>query len=183
MGEAFDKAAKMLGLPWPGGPALERLAVRGDPARYPLPRPLLGRPGCDFSFSGLKTAFAQAAGRFPPGPLREQDAADLAASFQAAAVAVLADRAANALAMMPEAKLLVVAGGVAANRAVRAALDAVAAGAGVTLTAPPLRLCTDNAVMVAWAGIERLRLGLVSLLDSEPRPRWALGELAGVPAL
>ena len=182
VGEAFDKAAKMLGLPWPGGPALERLAASGNPARYPLPRPLLGRPGCDFSFSGLKTAFAQAAGRFPPGALPQQDAADLAASFQAAAVAVLADRATNALAMMPEARLLVVAGGVAANQAVRAALDAVAHRAAVPLAAPPLRFCTDNAVMVAWAGIERLRLGLVSSLDAEPRPRWALDELAGSPA-
>jgi len=182
VGEAFDKAAKMLGLPWPGGPALERLAAKGDPARYALPRPMLGRPGCDFSFSGLKTAMAQAVGRFPPGPLPEQDAADLAASFQAAAVAVLADRAGNALAMMPEARLLVVAGGVAANQAVRAALDAVARRAGVALAAPPLRLCTDNAVMVTWAGIERLRLGLVSGLDAEPRPRWGLEELAGSAA-
>ncbi len=177
VGEAFDKVAKMLGLPWPGGPALERLAAKGDPARYPLPRPLLGRPGCDFSFSGLKTAVAQLVGRFPPGPLPERDAADLAASFQAAAVAVVADRATNALAMMPEARLLVVAGGVAANQAVRAALDAVARRAGIPLAAPPLRLCTDNAVMVAWAGMERLRLGLVSGLDAEPRPRWGLEEL------
>ena len=182
VGEAFDKAAKMLGLPWPGGPALERLAASGDSARYPLPRPLLGRSGCDFSFSGLKTAFAQAVGRFPAGPLPQRDAADLAASFQAAAVAVLADRATNALAMMPEASLLVVAGGVAANQAVRAALDAVARRAGIPLAAPPLRLCTDNAVMVAWAGIERLRLGLVSPLDAEPRPRWPLEELSGLPA-
>ena len=126
---------------------------------------------------------AQAVGRFPPGALAERDAADLAASFQAAAVAVLADRAANALAMMPEAGLLVVAGGVAANGAVRAALDGVARRAGVPLVAPPLRLCTDNAVMVAWAGIERLRLGLASGLDAEPRPRWGLEELAiPVPA-
>lgn len=181
VGEAFDKVAKMLGLAWPGGPALERLARSGDPARYNLPRPLLGRPGCDFSFSGLKTAVAQIAARFPPGPLPAQDAADLAAGFQAAAVAVLADRAANALAMGPEARLLVVAGGVAANQAVRAALDGVARNAGVSLAAPPLRLCTDNAVMVAWAGIERLRLGLVSGLDAEPRPRWPLEALAPLP--
>ncbi len=178
VGEAFDKVAKMLGLPWPGGPALERLAAMGDPARYPLPRPLLGRPGCDFSFSGLKTAVAQLVDRFPSGPLSERDAADLAASFQAAAVAVLADRATNALAMMPDARLLVVAGGVAANQAVRAALDTVARRAGISLAAPPLRLCTDNAVMVAWAGLERLRLSLVSELDAEPRPRWGLEELA-----
>ena len=177
VGEAFDKAAKMLGLPWPGGPALERLAATGDPQRFPLPRPMLGRPGCDFSFSGLKTAVAQAAGRFPPGPIPAQDAADLAASFQAAAVDVLTDRAAHALAMMPEARLLVVAGGVAANAAVRAALDGVARQAGVPLAAPPLRLCTDNAVMVAWAGVERVRLELVSGLDAEVRPRWGLEEL------
>ena len=178
VGEAFDKVAKMLGLPWPGGPALERLAAQGDPARYPFPRPLLGRPGCAFSFSGLKTAVAQAVNRFPPGPLPAQDAADLAASFQAAVVAVLADRTANALAMMPEARLLVVAGGVAANQSIRAALETVAGRAGLPLVAPPLRLCTDNAVMVAWAGIERLRLGLASSLDAEPRPRWGLEELS-----
>jgi N6-L-threonylcarbamoyladenine synthase len=178
VGEAFDKVAKMLGLPWPGGPALERLAARGDPARYPFPRPLLGRAGCDFSFSGLKTAVAHAVDRFPPGPLPAQDAADLAASFQAAVVAVLADRTAHALAMMPEARLLVVAGGVAANQPIRAALEGVAARAGLPLVAPPLRLCTDNAVMVAWAGVERLRLGLVSALDAEPRPRWGLDELS-----
>ena len=182
VGEAFDKVAKMLGLPWPGGPALERLAARGDPARYPFPRPLLRRPGCAFSFSGLKTAVAHAVNRFPPGPLPAQAAADLAASFQAAVVAVLADRTANALAMMPEARLLVVAGGVAANQSIRAALESVAGQAGLPLAAPPLRLCTDNAVMVAWAGIERLRLGLISPLDAEPRPRWGLEEITVAPS-
>jgi len=171
VGEAFDKVAKLLGLPWPGGPALERLAATGDATRVTLPRPLFGRPGCDFSWSGLKTAVAQAVDRHPP--------ADLAAGFQAAAVAVLADRARHALAMLPEATALVVAGGVAANAAVREALAGVAGRAGVAMVAPPARLCTDNAVMVTWAGIERLRLGLSDPLSHAPRPRWPLEELAG----
>ena len=178
VGEAFDKAAKLLGLPWPGGPALERLAARGDPLRHALPRPMLGRPGCDFSFSGLKTAVAYLVAAYPPGPLPEQDAADIAASFQRAVAEVLADRAGNAMARFraenPERGLLVVAGGVAANVAVRAALAKRAALARFALVAPPVRLCTDNAVMVAWAGHERLRLGLVDQLDFAPRPRWPL---------
>ena len=172
VGEAFDKAAKLMGLPWPGGPHLERLAARGDPRAVALPRPLLGRPGCDFSFSGLKTAVARA--------LAQGDArhADVAAAFQASVAAVLADRARHALAMVPGATAIVVAGGVAANQAVRGALAAVAEGAGVPMLAPPLRYCTDNAVMVAWAGIERLRAGLADPLDHDPRPRWPLAELA-----
>ncbi|MFZ6761517.1 MULTISPECIES: tRNA (adenosine(37)-N6)-threonylcarbamoyltransferase complex transferase subunit TsaD [Acetobacterales] len=174
VGEAFDKSAKLMGLPWPGGPALERLAAGGDPRRYPLPRPLFGRPGCDFSFSGLKTAVAQTI----PKLAAEQDRADLAASFQRVVAAVLADRARHALAMLPGATALVVAGGVAANQGVRAALTAEAARAGLPLVAPPVRLCTDNAVMIAWAGIERLRAGLTDPLDHAPRPRWPLEELA-----
>ena len=172
VGEAFDKAAKLMGLPWPGGPHLERLAAGGDPRAVALPRPLLGRPGCDFSFSGLKTAVARA--------LAQGDArhADIAAAFQASVAAVLADRARHALAMVPGATAIVVAGGVAANQAVRGALAAVAEGAGVPMLAPPLRYCTDNAVMVAWAGIERLRAGLADPLDHDPRPRWPLAELA-----
>ena len=177
VGEAFDKVGKLLGLPWPGGPALERLAASGDPARYAFPRPLFGRPGCDFSFSGLKTAVAQAVAAQPPGALARGVAADIAAGFQAAVVEVLADRTRRALGMMPGAGLLVVAGGVAANAAVRAALRDVAARGGVALAAPPPRLCTDNAVMVAWAGLERLRLGLHDPLDAAPRPRWPLEEL------
>ena len=179
VGEAFDKVAKLLGLGWPGGPALERLAVEGDPRRFALPRPLLGRPGCDFSFSGLKTAAAQLLAAYPNGPLPARDAADIAAGFQAAVADVLADRVAHALAMEPATRLLVVAGGVAANLAIRARLAALATQAGVRLLAPPLRLCGDNAVMVAWAGIERLRLGLTSALDAPPRPRWPLEELTG----
>jgi len=174
VGEAFDKAAKLLGLPWPGGPALERLAAAGDAARVPLPRPMLGRPGCDFSFSGLKTAVAQAVAKGAD----ERGRADIAAAFQAAAAAALADRVSHALDMLPEAATLVVAGGVAANAAVRASLAALAAARGVRLVAPPPRLCTDNAVMVAWAGIERLRLGLADPLEHAPRPRWPLGEVA-----
>ena len=168
VGEAFDKVGKLLGLPWPGGPALERLAMAGDPAAVPLPRPLLGRPGCDFSFSGLKTAVARVLAQGQAAP------ADVAASFQQAVADVLADRARHALGMMPQAQLLVVAGGVAANATVRRALSALP----VMLLAPPVRLCTDNAVMVAWAGIERLRLGLVDTLGAAPRPRWPLDELA-----
>ncbi|MCQ4159838.1 tRNA (adenosine(37)-N6)-threonylcarbamoyltransferase complex transferase subunit TsaD [Roseomonas sp. GC11] len=173
VGEAFDKSAKLMGLPWPGGPALEKLAQAGNPRRYPLPRPLFGRPGCDFSFSGLKTAVAQAV----PKLATEQDRADLAAAFQHAVAAVLADRARNALALLPGATALVVAGGVAANQGVRAALAAEAARAALPLIAPPIRLCTDNAVMIAWAGIERLRAGLTDPLDHAPRPRWPLDEL------
>lgn len=174
VGEAFDKSAKLLGLPWPGGPHLERLAASGDPARFALPRPLMGRPGCDFSFSGLKTAVANIVAK----GLDEQGRADVAAGFQAAVAATLADRAAHALAMAPDATALVVAGGVAANKGIRSALAAVAAKAGLPLVAPPIRLCTDNAVMIAWAGIERLRLGLTDELDQAPRPRWPLAELS-----
>ena len=180
VGEAFDKVAKMLGLGWPGGPALERLAAEGDPKRHALPRPLLGREGCDFSFSGLKTAVAQLLARHGPGALPRQDAADVAASFQEAVADVLADRVTHALAMMPEARLLVVAGGVAANTRIRETLTVLAAAKGVALAAPPLRLCGDNAVMVAWTAIERLRLGLADTLDAPPRPRWPLDEMKGV---
>jgi N6-L-threonylcarbamoyladenine synthase len=181
VGEAFDKVAKLLGLGWPGGPALEKLAVGGDAGRYAFPRPLLGRAGCDFSFSGLKTAVAQEVSRHGTGALSARVAADIAASFQRAVAEVLADRASHAMAMMrqraPDVRLLVVAGGVAANGAVRAALARVAEAAGFALVAPPVRLCTDNAVMVAWTGIERLRLGLVDGLDFAPRPRWPLDDL------
>lgn len=173
-GEAFDKVGKLLGLGWPGGPALERLSAKGDPSRHPFPRPLMGRPNCDFSFSGLKTAVAQEVARHGAGAVPERIAADIAASFQRAVADVIADRAGRALAMAPDCRLMVVAGGVAANGAIRAALAAVAARAAIRLVAPPIRLCTDNAVMVAWAGLERLRLGLTDPLDFAPRPRWPL---------
>ncbi|HJS87859.1 MAG TPA: tRNA (adenosine(37)-N6)-threonylcarbamoyltransferase complex transferase subunit TsaD [Acetobacteraceae bacterium] len=184
-GEAFDKVAKLLGLGWPGGPALERLAAEGDPARYSFPRPMLGRPGCDFSFSGLKTAVAQEVARHAPGSLPRPLAADVAASFQAAVVDVLADRTAHAMALFSDrygGALLVVAGGVAANAAVRAGLEQAATAHGFRLAAPPLRLCTDNAVMVAWAGVERLRLGLVDGLEAEARPRWGLEAVRAAPS-
>jgi N6-L-threonylcarbamoyladenine synthase len=177
-GEAFDKVAKLLGLGWPGGPALERLAAGGDARRFAFPRPLLGRRDCDFSFSGLKTAVAHEVTRHGAGALSTRVAADIAASFQRAVAEVLADRARHAMAMMreraPDARVLIVAGGVAANGAIRAALAEVAAAHGFVLVAPPVRLCTDNAVMVAWTGIERLRLGLADGLDFAPRPRWPL---------
>jgi N6-L-threonylcarbamoyladenine synthase len=180
-GEAFDKVAKLLGLGWPGGPALERLAAGGDARRFAFPRPLLGRRGCDFSFSGLKTAVAHEVTRHGAGALSTRVAADIAASFQRAVAEVLADRARHAMAMMreraPDARVLIVAGGVAANGAIRAALAEVAAVHGFVLVAPPVRLCTDNAVMVAWTGIERLRLGLADDLDFAPRPRWPLDAL------
>ncbi|MBP0447171.1 tRNA (adenosine(37)-N6)-threonylcarbamoyltransferase complex transferase subunit TsaD [Roseomonas sp. SSH11] len=170
VGEAFDKSAKLLGLPWPGGPHLERLAQQGDAAKVPLPRPLLGREGCDFSFSGLKTAVAQAVAK-------GHAHADVAAAFQASVAAVVADRARHALRMAPGVTALVVSGGVAANSAIRAALARVAETAGLPLVAPPIRLCTDNAVMVAWAGIERLRAGMTNPWNHAPRPRWPLDEL------
>ncbi|WP_408887827.1 tRNA (adenosine(37)-N6)-threonylcarbamoyltransferase complex transferase subunit TsaD [Roseococcus pinisoli] len=168
VGEAFDKAAKLLGLPWPGGAHLERLAATGDASAVKLPRPMLGRPGCDFSFSGLKTAVAQAVAK---GLYRPQD---IAAAFQTSVAAVVADRARHAHAMLPGATALVVAGGVAANQTVRASL---AAATPLPLLAPPLRLCTDNAVMVAWAGLERLRAGQSDPMALAPRPRWPLDEL------
>lgn len=183
-GEAFDKVAKMLGLGWPGGPALEKLAQEGDASAIPLPRPLMGRDGCDFSFSGLKTAISQKLAPFGQNPLPRQFAADLAASFQQAVADVVANRIEHALAMMPEAKLLVAAGGVAANSVLRARLQQVAAHHHLRFTAPPLRLCTDNAVMVAWAALETCReaaeRGLPHPDDSaiRPRPRWPLEDMA-----
>ena len=178
LGEAFDKAAKMLGLGYPGGPEVERAARRGQAKRFALPRPLKGRAGCHFSFSGLKTALRRAVDAVGPGGLEPGDVADLAAAFQEAAGDVVADRSANAIAEMralhPAADTLVVAGGVAANAALRARLEAVAGDHGYRLVAPPAHLCTDNAAMIAWAGVERLRLGLTDGLDFAPRPRWPL---------
>ena len=175
-GEAFDKAARLLGLGYPGGPAIEQAAKGGDATRFPLPRPLQGRPGCDFSFSGLKNALRLLVGRL--GALTDQDRADIAASFQAAVEGSLADRTARGMAMFadlyPAARTLVVAGGVAANTALRAALADTAQGRGFALIVPPARLCTDNGAMIAWAGLERFRLGLVDGLDFAARPRWPL---------
>ena len=178
LGEAFDKTAKMLGLGYPGGPAVEQAAATGDAQRFALPRPLRGRPCCHFSFSGLKTAVRQTILALPEGPLRETDVADLCASFQAAAGDVLRDRCARAIRMVreshPEITALVVAGGVAANTYLRGELSALANDQGMELVAPPQRLCTDNGTMIAWAGLERLREGLTDGLDFKPRPRWPL---------
>jgi N6-L-threonylcarbamoyladenine synthase len=186
LGEAFDKAAKLLGLGYPGGPAVEQAATRGDPARFALPRPLLDRPVPDFSLSGLKTALRLAAEKV--APLSARDVDDLAASFQAAVTDIVADRAARAMALFVAQHpavadpALVIAGGVAANQAIRARLVTAATQAEFRLVAPPLRLCTDNAVMIAWAGAERLALGLSDPLDVAARPRWPLDEVA-TPAI
>lgn len=168
-GEAFDKVAKLLGLGFPGGPAVERLAASGDPDAVPLPRPLLGSAEPHFSFAGLKTAVLRAAeaGRHKP--------ADIAASFQAAVADCLADRTAAALARAPSATALVVAGGVAANASLRARLEDLAAAHGLPFVAPPQWLCTDNAAMIAWAAQERIAAGLAAAaLDAPARPRWPL---------
>ncbi|RBP10594.1 N6-L-threonylcarbamoyladenine synthase [Roseiarcus fermentans] len=177
IGEAFDKTAKMLGLPYPGGPAVEAAAQAGDPERFALPRPMIGRPNADFSLSGLKTAVRFAAEQ--AAPLTTRDVADLCASFQAAVVDVVEDRMRvglkrfrERLATAPQA--VVVAGGVGANLAIRGALARLCAEAGLPMVAPPQKLCTDNGAMIAWAGIERLRLGRADPLDFAARPRWPL---------
>lgn len=178
-GEAFDKVAKLLGLPQPGGPAVEAEARRGDPKAVPLPRPLLDRPGCDLSFSGLKTAVLRARDDLiaRDGGLRAQDRADICASFQRVVADVLAEKTRRALAEADVATLAV-AGGVAANTEIRAALHSVATAAGAAFIAPPLALCTDNAAMIAWAGIERFRQGARDGMDLAARPRWPLDKNA-----
>ena len=184
-GEAFDKVAKLLGLPQPGGPAVEAEAAAGDPARFELPRPLADRPDCDLSFSGLKTAVLRArdGALDPAGRLPAAARADLCAAFQAAVAEVLAAKARRAigvyLAADPPDPVFAAAGGVAANAAIRAALAAEAAAAGPRFVAPPPALCTDNAAMIAWAGIERLRAGLPpDDLTLSARPRWPLDSAA-----
>lgn len=178
-GEAFDKIAKLLALPQPGGPAVESEAVQGDPKRFAFPRPLLDRPGCDLSFSGLKTAVLRARDDLirQDGGLAVQARRDLCAGFQAAVADVLAEKTRRALALCP-APALAVAGGVAANRTLRARLHQVADAAGAQFVAPPLALCTDNAAMIAWAGIERFRLGLLDDASLSARSRWPLDEAA-----
>lgn len=182
MGEAFDKTAKMLGLAYPGGPAVEALAREGDASRFALPRPLLDRPGCDFSFSGLKTAVRQVIAQWPAGKtMTQQDKADLCASFQQAVAEVAQDRLRHAMrrfaAEYPFRHGVVLAGGVAANRFLRERLAATVGEAGYALYVPPPALCTDNGAMIAWAGLERFRLGMRDGLEVEPRARWPLTEL------
>jgi len=172
LGEAFDKTAKILGLGYPGGPAVEELAREGDPGAVPLPRPLAGSDEPHFSFAGLKSAV-----------LRAQDsgkhrATDIAASFQQATIDCVVDRLEHALARTDLVDTLVVAGGVAANQAIRSALEGLAGRHGMRFSAPPMALCTDNAAMIAWAGVERLSLGRSDPLDFVARPRWPLDPLA-----
>jgi N6-L-threonylcarbamoyladenine synthase len=184
MGEAFDKIAKMLGLPYPGGPEVERAAAGGDPKRFAFPRPMLGRADANFSLSGLKTAVRNEASRL--GQLEPQDIADLCAGFQAAVLESTADRLSVGLRLFHERfgapGALVAAGGVAANQAIRTALQDVATKAQTTLIIPPPALCTDNGAMIAWAGAERLALGMIDTMDAPPRARWLLDGNATAPA-
>jgi N6-L-threonylcarbamoyladenine synthase len=179
-GEAFDKTAKLMGLGYPGGPAIERMAREGNASRFDLPRPLKGKPGCDFSFSGLKTAVRHITAE--RGWLDSTDQADLAASVELAICDALVDRTENAIAWFrhhrPEGKTLVAAGGVAANIRLRRRLAALAEKKGLHFIAPPPVLCTDNGAMIAWAGLERLRIGLVDGFDAPLRPRWPLDAAA-----
>ncbi|BAB50932.1 tRNA (adenosine(37)-N6)-threonylcarbamoyltransferase complex transferase subunit TsaD [Mesorhizobium japonicum] len=184
LGEAFDKTAKMLGLPYPGGPNVEKAAQTGNASRFTFPRPMKGSAQPDFSFSGLKTAVRQAATAIEP--LGDQDVADICASFQAAVADALADRVSRALARFSQTfpgtknPALVVAGGVAANHTIKATLERLCAEAGFIFVAPPLKLCTDNAAMIAWAGIERLREGMAQEngFDFVPRSRWPLDSIS-----
>ncbi|MGH6923538.1 MAG: tRNA (adenosine(37)-N6)-threonylcarbamoyltransferase complex transferase subunit TsaD [Propylenella sp.] len=181
LGEAFDKTAKLLGLGFPGGPEVERAALSGNPSRFALPRPLKGAHGCDFSFSGLKTALRLEAEAI--APLAKNDVADLTAGFQAAAADVVEDRTHAALDIFLDASgrrptALVAAGGVAANNVIRARLTNLCREAGLPFVAPPPRLCADNAVMMAWAGAERLAAGLLPEQNLAARARWPLDEAA-----
>jgi len=180
IGEAFDKTAKLLGLGYPGGPQVEKEAARGNPRRFALPRPMQHRKEADFSFSGLKTALRLEAEAI--APLSDEDVSDLCASFQQAVVDVVYDRLRAGLRMFRAQygtpRALVVAGGVAANQAIRAVLQTLAIEEKIPLVAPPLDLCTDNGAMIAWAGVERLALGLVDGLDVAPKARWPLDEVA-----
>src|ERR1700739_3112940 len=184
IGEAFDKVAKMLGLPYPGGPEVERAAKSGDGARFAFPRPMLGRRDANFSLSGLKTRARNEASRLMPA--EPQGIAHLCASFQAAVLESTADRLSVGLRLFQEKfgapRALVAAGGVAANQAIRGALQDVAAKAEPTLIIPPPALCTDNGAMIAWAGAERLALGMIDTMDAAPRARWLLDANAVAPA-
>ena len=184
IGEAFDKTAKLLGLGYPGGPQVETEAMQGNPTRFLLPRPMAGRQHADFSLSGLKTALRLEAEKI--APLTDADVRDLCASFQNAVVDVVADRLRVGLKIFKERHgkptALVAAGGVAANEAIRKVLHRIAFETGTVLVVPPAALCTDNGAMIAWAGAERLALGLTDMLDTPPHARWLLSDVKG-PAL
>jgi N6-L-threonylcarbamoyladenine synthase len=184
IGEAFDKTAKLLGLGYPGGPLVEKEAQNGDATRFALPRPMSGRRDADFSLSGLKTALRLEAEKI--APLSNQDVADLCASFQQAVVDVVMDRLRLGMRLFRDQvgtpTALVCAGGVAANQAIRKVLHRVAFEVGTSLVAPPPALCTDNGAMIAWAGAERLALGLTDGLDFAPRPRWPLDQVGKAAA-
>ena len=179
-GEAFDKVAKMLGLGYPGGPIVDKRAVMGNAHAFKFPRPLCDKPGCDFSFSGIKTAARTFLSR-EMAPYSDEFINDFCASFQAAVVDCIIDRLNNAFqdARVIDAKpsTLVVAGGVAKNSAVRSAMEKLAMTHNVTFAAPPMNLCTDNGAMIAWAGLENYRLGRIVTEPVAPRPRWPLTEL------
>ena len=184
IGEAFDKTAKLLGLGYPGGPQVERAAIDGNIGRFPLPRPMHGRPHADFSLSGLKTALRLEAEK--AAPLSDDDVRDLCASFQQAVVDVVADRLRTGIKMFKERfgapTALVAAGGVAANESIRRVLHRIAFETGTALVVPPPELCTDNGAMIAWAGAERLALGLTDTLDTAPHARWPLDTIKRQPA-
>jgi N6-L-threonylcarbamoyladenine synthase len=184
LGEAFDKVAKMLGLAYPGGPEVERWAASGDPQRFTLPRPMMGRAEPDFSLAGLKTAVRLAAQKAEP--LSDGDVSDLCASFQMAAMDIVVDRTRVGIKRFQEytgaiPTALVIAGGVASNQSLRRGLQKLADDSGIPLIAPPPALCTDNGAMIAWAGAERLLLGLHDGLDFASRPRWPLDAAAAAP--
>lgn len=178
IGEVYDKLARMLGLGYPGGPIIETLAKEGDINRFDLPRPLKGRPNCDFSFSGLKTKLRQIIDDFEGNEISRQDAADLCAGFQNAVADCLDDRLKRAIKIakeqFPTISTLVVAGGVAANQYLLHRLQKLGEQTGLSIVAPPLNLCTDNGAMIAWAGLERYKAGLIDDLNFKPRPRWPL---------
>jgi len=181
-GEAFDKTARLLGLSQPGGPAVQAEAEAGDPKRFQFPRPMLNRPDCNLSFSGLKTALMRMRDQIAAekGGLTRQDRADLCAGFQAAVVDVLTAKTRRAIHLYmqenPSTPTVAVAGGVAANTAIRAGLETVCAEMGAVFTAPPLHLCTDNAAMIAYAGMERFKAGARDGMDLSARPRWPLDQ-------
>jgi N6-L-threonylcarbamoyladenine synthase len=185
IGEAFDKTAKLLGLGYPGGPQVEAEAARGDAKRFALPRPMLARHDANFSLSGLKTALRLEAEKV--APLSDQDVSDLCASFQQAIVDMVLDRLRAGLRLFRERygapTALVAAGGVAANQAIRKALNRSAFEIGTQLVLPPPALCTDNGAMIAWAGAERLAAGLTDGLEIAPRARWPLEEVVGLRAM